>query len=118
MPASSSETLTNKELKSERAFRRYSIIAYLTGTLLILLTIVFIGKLVTGQSESGFWKDATSILGILHGWGFMIYFLITLDLSIKASWKPLKALGIILCGTIPAMSFVMEHHLRKTEFSN
>lgn len=89
------------------ALLRYRVMAYVTGVLLIALTISVVFKYTVGDG------GATSIVGVAHGWIYMVYLLVTLDLWVKARWAPLPAILVLLAGTIPLMSFVAEHRVTR-----
>ena len=86
---------------------RYRTMAYVTGTLLIVLTVAVIWKYTAGGTVA---TDVTTVVGIAHGWLFIIYLLTVLDLGIRArlSWWRLIAIGA--CGTIPVLTFVAERY--------
>lgn len=87
------------------ALLRYRVMAYVTGVLLLGLTVAVILKYTAGDG------GATSVIGIAHGWIYIIYLLASLDLAVKARWRPGPALLVLLAGTVPLMSFVAEHRV-------
>ena len=91
------------------AFGRYKWIAWLTGAVLAFLTIVAIPYKYVFQGP-GEW---THYAWMAHGWLYIVYFLLTLDLGLKAKWPILKLLMIELAGTVPFMSFVAERRVRR-----
>ncbi len=89
------------------ALLRYRVMAYVTGVLLIALTVSVAFKYTVGDG------GATSVVGVAHGWIYMVYLLVTLDLWVKARWSPMPAILVLLAGTIPLMSFVAEHRVTR-----
>jgi len=90
------------------AFLRYRILAFVTGTLLILLVFVAIPIKWWGHN-----KTPVAIIGTAHGFIFMVYLVTALDLGVRLRWPWLKLGLIMLAGTIPFASFVAErraHH--------
>lgn len=87
------------------ALLRYRVMAYVTGVLLIGLTVAVIFKYTAGDG------GATTVIGVAHGWIYIVYLLASLDLAVKARWRPGPALLVLLAGTIPLMSFVAEHRV-------
>ncbi|MGZ4533095.1 MAG: DUF3817 domain-containing protein [Mycobacteriaceae bacterium] len=85
------------------ALTRYRILAYTTGVLLIDLTVSVILKYTSGD------HGATAVIGVAHGWIYVVYLLLSLDLAVKARFRPLSTVLVLLAGTIPLMSFVAEH---------
>jgi integral membrane protein len=85
------------------AFLRYRILAYVTGTLLILLVFLAIPIQVWAHN-----KTPVAVIGTAHGFIFMVYLVTALDLGVRLRWPWLKLGLIMLAGTIPFASFVAE----------
>jgi integral membrane protein len=80
-----------------------------TGVVLAFLTLVAIPyRYIFGGT--GTW---TSYAWMAHGWLYIVYFLVTLDLGLRAKWSIGKLLVIELAGTVPFMSFIVENRLRR-----
>lgn len=92
------------------AVLRYRVMAYLTGVLLIILTIGVVIKYTAGGSLA---TTVVTIVGITHGWLYMIYLVVTADLGIRARFDWGRIFLIALAGTVPAMSFVAEHNVMR-----
>jgi integral membrane protein len=85
--------------------------AYVTGTLLIVLTVAVIVKYTAGGDAA---NAVTTVVGIAHGWLFIIYLLSVLDLAIKARLNWWRVIVVAACGTIPVLTFVAERSTVKT----
>jgi integral membrane protein len=85
------------------AFLRYRTLAFVTGTLLILL--VFVALPLKWWAHN---KTPVAIIGTAHGFIFMVYLVTALDLGVRLRWPWLKLGLIMLAGTIPFASFVAE----------
>ena len=85
------------------ALLRYRVMAYVVGVMLLLLVGGMLLKYVFHVIES------TSILAIGHGWLYMIYVLLALDLCFRMRWSFPRILFVVIAGTIPFLSFVAEH---------
>lgn len=85
------------------ALLRYRVMAYVVGVMLLLLVGGMVLKYVFQVIES------TSILAIGHGWLYMIYVLLALDLCFRMRWSFSRILFVVIAGTIPFLSFVAEH---------
>ncbi|MFE2260699.1 DUF3817 domain-containing protein [Streptomyces griseosporeus] len=84
---------------------RYRVMAYVTGVLLVLLTLGVIAKyLLDMDGADGF----TSVVGIAHGWLYVVYLIFAFDLGSKAKWPVRKQLWVLLAGTIPTAAFFVE----------
>nr|WP_246011559.1 DUF3817 domain-containing protein [Nocardia mexicana] len=81
---------------------RYRALAWTTGLWLLLLTAEMIAKY-------GFDVDTPSWIAVVHGWVYFIYLIVTADLAIKVRWPIGRTIGTLLAGTIPFLSFYVEH---------
>ncbi|MER8011168.1 DUF3817 domain-containing protein [Streptomyces sp. NPDC094149] len=84
---------------------RYRVMAYVTGVLLVLLTLGVIAKY--GLHLDGADKF-TTFVGIAHGWLYVLYLVFAFDLGSKAKWPVGKQLWVLLAGTIPTAAFFVE----------
>ena len=85
------------------ALLRYRVMAYLVGTLLIVLTCV-------GLPLKYWYGDDTVVLwtAIPHGWLYMVLLITAFDLGRRAHWSWGRLILIALAGTVPFLSFVAE----------
>ncbi|MFE7229085.1 DUF3817 domain-containing protein [Streptomyces sp. NPDC002405] len=89
---------------------RYRVMAYVTGVLLVLLTLGVIAKHLLGiNGAAGF----TSVVGIAHGWLYVVYLVFAFDLGSKAKWPVAKQLWVLLAGTIPTAAFFVERKVSR-----
>ena len=84
---------------------RYRVMAYVTGVLLVLLTLGVIAKY--GLHVDGADKF-TTVIGIAHGWLYVVYLVFAFDLGSKAKWPVGKQLWVLLAGTVPTAAFFVE----------
>jgi integral membrane protein len=90
----------------DTALLAYRISAWVTGIgLLVLVVVAMPLKYVFGQPE------LVSIVGVAHGFLYMIYIVCTLLLAERCRWKPLDAVLILIAGTVPVASFVAERRV-------
>lgn len=105
----------------------YRVMANIVGVLLIVLILVgvplanFDGSSMWGvfpstpalvdpgstANEVGEW--ITHVLGVAHGWLYMIFLFFAFLLSRRAEWSPGFTLVTLLAGTVPILSFWAEH---------
>ena len=108
------------------ALRRYQVMATIVGVLLVVLCLVgvplanFDGTGMWGifPSTPAIWTEGsqphdvgewiTSVLGVAHGWLYMIFLLTAFVLSRRAQWPIGFTLVTLVCGTIPLASFWAE----------
>jgi integral membrane protein len=90
----------------ENFLRAYRVMAWVTGIGLVILVFV-------AMPLKYFWGQPmlVSIVGMLHGFFYMAYIVCTLVLAERCRWRPLDALVILACGTIPLASFFAERRV-------
>jgi integral membrane protein len=84
----------------QKSLRRYQIIAYLAGLVLIAFTIEITIKYTLGPEIPWFAQ--------LHGFVYMVYLVLAFDVSRKAKFNLKQTAAILLAGTIPLLSFYAE----------
>ncbi|MFD6896894.1 DUF3817 domain-containing protein [Rhodococcus sp. NPDC060086] len=89
------------------ALVRYRVLAYATGVWLLVLTAEMIAKYIIGIENLPSW------IAIVHGWVYAVYLVLTFDLSIKVRWPVSRTIGTLLAGTVPFLSFYVEHQRTK-----
>lgn len=96
------------------ALKRYRVMAYVTGSFLLLLTVLTVVKYVREWGfdikDDGF-SSFQTLIGIVHGWIFMVYVLACADLWRRMKWQLGRLVTMVLGGVVPAMSFVMERRV-------
>ncbi|MFF4274934.1 DUF3817 domain-containing protein [Streptomyces sp. NPDC001536] len=89
---------------------RYRVMAYVTAVLLILLTIGVIGKRLLGMD--GF-DGFVSVVGIAHGWLYVLYLIFAFDLGTKAKMPLGRLAWMLLAGTVPTAAFFVERKVTR-----
>jgi len=92
------------------AYDRYRVMAYVVGTLLIVL--VFVGvplKHFAGEPA------VASVVGVAHGVLFMVYLACALQLAVGRRWSVLKVLVVFAAGLVPFLTFYMERRVSREE---
>jgi integral membrane protein len=90
---------------------RYRVMAYIVGSLLIVLTLVgvplkYLAADGSSAQQTGNW--ITMYLGILHGWLYMVFLVTAAMLARKARFPVGFAVLVLFLGTVPILSFVAE----------
>ena len=90
------------------ALLRYRIMAYLVGTLLVVLVCV-------GVPLEHIWGIDTVVIwtAVPHGYLYMVLLITAIDLGRRAHWSWKRLLLIALAGTVPFLSFVAERSATK-----
>ncbi|WP_405822250.1 DUF3817 domain-containing protein [Streptomyces sp. NBC_01390] len=89
---------------------RYRVMAYVTGVLLVLLTLGVFAKYALKLDGA---DSFTSVVGIAHGWLYVVYLVFAFDLGSKAKWPVSKQLWVLLAGTIPTAAFFVERRVSR-----
>ena len=87
------------------ALIRYRVMAIVTGSMLVLLTLEIVLKygFNSGQPVLGAW------IAIAHGWIYVIYLMTVVDLWSTVRWGIVRLLQLVLAGIVPGLSFYAEH---------
>ena len=56
---------------------------------------------------------AVAIWGPIHGALFVIYVILAFDLAYKDRWSPLGTVWVLVSGTIPFVSFIVERQVHR-----
>ena len=86
--------------------KRYRTMAILAGIMSLLLWFVDLPVAYLFDNES--WKAKVAWIPFVHGWIYAIYVLTALQFASKAKWSVMKMLGLIVAGTLPIASLIME----------
>lgn len=98
---------TNKTRKIASALLRYRVLAYLTGIWLLVLVTEMVAKYIFKVENVPNW------IAVVHGWVYLVYLILTIDLAIKVRWPAGRTIGTLLAGTVPFLSFYVEHKRTK-----
>jgi integral membrane protein len=90
-------------------FERYRVMAYVTGVVLLIACFVAIPLQVLGHPAFG------HIVWTMHGWLYLIYLFAAVHLAMTRRWRVPRIVLVLLAGTIPFMSFVMERRISADE---
>ena len=96
------------------AFLRYRVMAWVTGVVLASLTIWLVvgyGFLDYATTESK--PELYRLLWMAHGWLYVIYLVVGVDLAFRVRYTVVKTLGILIAGTVPFASFFAEAAVHK-----
>lgn len=87
------------------ALLRFRVIAYVVGTLLLLLTL---GVVIEVAADN---KTLVSIVGPVHGFLYIGYLILGYDLVRRARWPVVRMLLIALAGVVPGLMFWAERRV-------
>jgi integral membrane protein len=90
----------------ESALKPFRVLAYIVGVMLLLLVAGMVLKYTPIDNPT-----PVSIISPVHGFVYAVYLLAALNLGLKARWSWPYTLGVLLAGTVPFLSFVIEHRV-------
>ena len=90
------------------ALKRYRIIAWIVGVVLLALVVVGMPLKYLGDNDA-----VVAGIGPAHGFLFMVYLVATFDLSRRARWSFGRMILVMLAGTIPFLSFWAERKVSR-----
>jgi integral membrane protein len=90
------------------AYKRFQVMAWVTGLLLAFMTVVGLPWKYLLGNEGATWY---AIGWQLHGFLYMAYLVTVIDVAIRGRWAPGRTVLVALAGTIPFMSFVFERRI-------
>ena len=85
---------------------RYRVMAYITGALIIVVCFVGIPMQVAANNV---W--IVKYVGTAHGWLYVVYVIFAYLLAQKLKMRPGPTVLLLLAGTIPVLTFVVERWL-------
>ena len=89
---------------------RYRVMAYVTGVLLIALTLSVIAEYVLDIDGA---STVTGIVGFAHGWLYVVYLVFAFDMCSKAKWPLSRMAWVLLAGTVPTAAFFVERRVTR-----
>ncbi|WP_412866891.1 DUF3817 domain-containing protein [Cellulomonas sp. 179-A 9B4 NHS] len=113
--AAPSATTATWVRKATGSLRRYRVMAWVTGAMLLLLCVEMVlkyvlqvpGFTVEGDPRS----EAARIIAMVHGWVYVVYLVTVFDLWSTLRWRLGRLVTMALAGVVPVMSFVLERRV-------
>lgn len=88
------------------AVTRFRVLAVVVGIGLLVLVFVAMPLRYLG-GEPSFSEHFSPV----HGFAYMVYLVTTVDLARRAGWPLGRTVGVMLAGTVPFLSFVVERRV-------
>lgn len=97
--------------KASGALRRYRVMAFVTGVMLLILCVELTMKygLRLGP-EVMRWVEWVPFA---HGWIYVMYLVTVMDVWSTMRWSFGRLVGLVLAGVVPVMSFVVERRVHR-----
>ncbi|MFG3436083.1 DUF3817 domain-containing protein [Nonomuraea sp. NPDC047897] len=89
----------------ESALKPFRVLAYIVGVMLLVLCVAMVLRYGFGN------PDLSKITAPIHGFFYMVYLVAVMNLGMKGRWSWPYMLGIMLGGTVPFLSFFVEHRV-------
>jgi integral membrane protein len=83
----------------------YRVMAYVTGAVIIVLCVLAVMQIFVHD------EAAVNVVGTIHGALYIIYLLVALPLTRRLRLSPGPTVAVLLAGTIPVMTFIIERHI-------
>jgi len=80
----------------------YRVMAYVTGVILIVLCLFAIAQPFTND------EAIVSVIGTVHGLLYIVYLIVSYSLARRLRLPLWPTVAVLLAGTIPVMTFVVE----------
>jgi len=102
----------------QRAFQRYRLMSFITGTTLLILCVF----LILHTFDLSLWKHlkvVVTVVGIGHGVVlYPIYMVMCFQFWIKSHIHVAVLILMLFAGFVPGLAFYMEHRVRLQLFSS
>lgn len=85
------------------ALQRYRAIANVVGVVLVVFILIAVPLRYLGGEPR-----LSHTISPIHGFLYIVYLAATVDLSRRVGWSVRRTVGVMLAGTIPFLSFVVE----------
>ena len=83
----------------------YRVMAYITGVVLIVLCVFAIAQAFTDDSA------IVNVIGTIHGLLYIVYLIVSYPLTRRLRLSAGPTVAVLLAGTIPVMTFVVERRI-------
>ncbi len=98
--------------KAAGATKRYRVLAWITGTMLLLLCLELVLKYVFHAGGVDAAGHPNPVIGAwvayAHGWIYVVYLVTVFDLWSKMRWRLGRLATMAAAGVVPVMSFILE----------
>jgi integral membrane protein len=94
----------------KNTLKAYRVLAWIVGTLIIILYVAVALKYLTtdGTDIQKFGSDVTSVVGLAHGWLYMVYLVLVAVLARNTRWSIPFTITTLLVGLVPFATFWAE----------
>ncbi len=90
------------------ALQRYRILANVVGVVLVVFLLIAVPLRYLGGHP-----ELSETISPVHGFLYVVYLGVTLDLARRVGWSARRTLLVALAGTVPFVSFVVERRMTR-----
>ena len=83
----------------------YRVMAYVTGVVLIVLCVLAVMQIFVHD------EAAVNVVVTIHGALYIVYLLVAFPLTRRLRLSPGPTVAVLLAGTIPVMTFIVERRI-------
>lgn len=98
--------------RARAAFARYRVMAFVTGGMLLLLSLEMVLKYVVAAGGVDADGSPAPVIGnwiaFAHGWIYVVYLVTVFDLWSRMRWGARRIAVLVAAGVVPVLSFVVE----------
>ncbi|MBE8146720.1 DUF3817 domain-containing protein [Brevibacterium casei] len=102
---------------ARNALKFYRVMAIITGTMLMILTVEMIYKyLIAADPKTALMFgdfNLAAAIAISHGWCYVVYLIGRFWLNQQMRWSLGRYLVLALAGVVPVMSFILERRIHR-----
>ncbi|MEV7972513.1 DUF3817 domain-containing protein [Cellulomonas sp. NPDC089187] len=114
-PVTPQDTAARAVAVARGRLKRYRVMAWITGTMLLVLCLEMVLKYVFQAGGVDAAGHAEPVLGtwvaIVHGWIYVLYLITVAQLWSAMRWTGGRLVTMALAGVVPVMSFVLERRV-------
>ena len=90
------------------ALQRYRVLANVVGVVLVVFLLIAVPLRYLGGEPR-----LSETISPVHGFLYVVYLGVTVDLARRAGWSVVRTLLVGLAGTVPFLSFVVERRMTR-----
>jgi len=90
------------------ALQRYRVMANVVGIVLVVFILIAVPLRYLGGQPT-----LSKTISPIHGFCYIVYLGLTIDLSRRVGWTLKRTVLVMLAGTVPFLSFVVERRMTR-----
>jgi len=90
------------------ALLRYRVVANVVGVVLVVFLLIAVPLRYLGGEP-----HLSETISPIHGFFYVVYLGVTVDLARRVGWSTLRTVLVMLAGTVPFVSFVVERRMTR-----